>query len=102
MARVPSEYAQVFVELLNAKFAPLHGAVYGVNAGNKFDKITIVRNGTTVSVHAFVERETGHVYKAAGWAQPAKGVRYANVFEAAEAADRHGGYLYAPVLRNKV
>ena len=28
------------------------------------------------SVHAFIDRETGDVYKPAGWAKPAKHVRY--------------------------
>ena len=53
------------------------------------------------SVHAFVDRETGDVYKPAGWAKPAKHVRY-NLLER---SDRNflfdwrnvgwaGGYLY--------
>ena len=56
------------------------------------------RNG---SVHAFIDRETGDVYKPAGWAKPAKHVRY-NLLER---KDREflfdyknvgwaGGYLY--------
>ena len=53
------------------------------------------------SVHAFIDRETGDVYKPAGWAKPAKHVRY-NLLER---SDRNflfdyrnvgwaGGYLY--------
>ena len=53
------------------------------------------------SVHAFIDRETGDVYKPAGWAKPAKHVRY-NLLER---IDRNflfdwknvgwaGGYLY--------
>ena len=53
------------------------------------------------SVHAFIDRETGDVYKPAGWAKPAKHVRY-NLLEG---KDREflfdyknvgwaGGYLY--------
>ena len=53
------------------------------------------------SVHAFIDRETGDVYKPAGWAKPAKHVRY-NLLER---SDREflfnyknvgwaGGYLY--------
>ena len=56
------------------------------------------RNG---SVHAFIDRETGDVYKPASWAKPAKHVRY-NLLER---SDRNflfdwknvgwaGGYLY--------
>lgn len=52
------------------------------------------------SVHAYVDRATGAVYKAAGWkAGPVKSkgvpdVRYPNVWEALVAADRNGSYLY--------
>ena len=53
------------------------------------------------SVHAFIDRETGDVYKPASWAKPAKHVRY-NLLER---SDRNflfdyrnvgwaGGYLY--------
>ena len=53
------------------------------------------------SVHAFIDRKTGDVYKPAGWAKPAKHVRY-NLLER---SDREflfnyknvgwaGGYLY--------
>lgn len=96
MARTPSAFATTFVELLNAKFEVVHGRNYGVVGGNKFDKITVqnAESGKAESVHAFIEKETGHVYKAAGWAQPAKGVRYTSVLVAAEKADRHGSYLY--------
>ena len=56
------------------------------------------RNG---SVHAFIDRETGDVYKPAGWAKPAKHVRY-NLLERSDRNflfDRRnvgwaGGYLY--------
>ena len=56
------------------------------------------RNG---SVHAFIDRETGDVYKPAGWAKPAKHVRY-NLLERKDREylfdykniDWAGGYLY--------
>jgi hypothetical protein len=47
------------------------------------------------SVHCFVEKDTGHVYKAEGWNRPAKGVRYLTWKDALAAADLYGGYLYA-------
>lgn len=95
MARTVSAYASTFVELLNAKFEPQFGETFGVVGGNKMDKIVVQdKDGKARSVHAFVEKSTGHVYKAAGWAQPAKGVRYESVLVAAEKADRHGSYLY--------
>lgn len=94
MARTPSDYANVFVELLNMKFEPLHGRTFGVAGGNKFDKITVERDGKAESVYCFIEKSTGFVYKAAGWTQPAKGVRFHSVLEAAEKCDRFGGFLY--------
>jgi hypothetical protein len=52
------------------------------------------------SVHAFVDKQTGEVYKSASWKAPAKGVRYdlriINQREwLLENADWSGGYLYA-------
>ena len=88
-----SEFAELFVVELNAR----HGdnkTEYGIESGSKYDRITITNYGSR-SVHAFVEKKTGHVYKAAGWAQPAKGVRFTDVLVAAEASDRFGNYLYA-------
>jgi hypothetical protein len=93
MARTPSVYATTFAELLNAKFESHLGETFGVAAGNKYDKITIERDGVARSVHCFVTK-TGEVLKAAGWNAPAKGVRFTNVLEAAEKADRFGSYLY--------
>lgn len=49
------------------------------------------------SVHAFVDKKTGDVYKPAGWKAPAKHVRF-NIIkqfdEVLEKADWAGGYLY--------
>jgi hypothetical protein len=53
------------------------------------------------SVHAFIDRETGDVYKPAGWAKPAKHVRY-NLLERKDSeflfnyknVGWAGGYLY--------
>ena len=51
------------------------------------------------SVHAFVDRNTGEVYKPAGWRGPAKIVRYdlriiKERQECLSRADWAGGYLY--------
>lgn len=86
---VGSVFAQEFVALLNAKFEGK--SHFSVSAGRKYDRI--VANNSYV--HAFVERQSGGVYKAAGWKAPAKGVRFASVEDAAEAADMFGSYLYA-------
>jgi len=51
------------------------------------------------SVHAFVDKTTGDVYKPAGWKSPAKIVRYNLLDEQSrikcyQCADWAGGYLY--------
>ena len=45
-----------------------------VEAGRKYHKIVMVNNQR--SVHAFVDKKTGEVYKAASWRGPAKDVRF--------------------------
>lgn len=100
----PTFKAAAFAESLTLKFkdesefAPKN---FTVRAGRVYDKIVqgrVTEGGG--SVHAFVNRRTGEVYKAAGWNTPAKNVlglpdpRYNNVHEATEAADVYGSYLY--------
>jgi hypothetical protein len=67
--------------------------------GRKYHKIIMVANGSR-SVHAFIDKKTGEVYKSASWKAPAKGVRYdLRIIEQREwllqHADWAGGYLYA-------
>ena len=67
--------------------------------GRKYHKIIMNANGSR-SVHAFVDKKTGEVYKSASWKSPAKGVRYdlrliADREYLLEKADWAGGYLYA-------
>jgi hypothetical protein len=67
--------------------------------GRKYHKIIMVANGSR-SVHAFVDKKTGEVYKSASWKSPAKGVRYdLRIIKQREwlleNADWAGGYLYA-------
>jgi hypothetical protein len=59
-----------------------------------------MNDGTQRSVHAFIDKKTGSVYKAASWRGPAKGSRYdlrliADREWLLENADWSGGYLYA-------
>jgi len=66
--------------------------------GHKYHKIIMVANGSR-SVHAFVDKKTGEIYKSASWKAPAKGVRYdLRIIEQREwlleNADWAGGYLY--------
>ena len=67
--------------------------------GKKYHKIVMNAAGSR-SVHAFVDKKTGEVYKSASWKSPAKGVRYdlrliADREYLLEKADWAGGYLYA-------
>ena len=68
-------------------------------SGRKYHKI-IMNDGTQRSVHAFVDKKTGEVYKSASFKSPAKGVRYdLRIIEQREwllqNADWAGFYLYA-------
>ena len=67
--------------------------------GRKYHKIIMNANGSR-SVHAFIDKKTGQVYKSASWKSPAKGVRYdLRIIEQREwlfeHADWAGSYLYA-------
>lgn len=89
---------QKFAEALNEKF---EGKDVTTTAGRKFDRVVISYPGESLSrsVHAFVERETSKLFKASGWAAPAKGARYdlsteESFAQAVELADPYGSYLY--------
>ena len=94
----PSTYAETFISLLNEKFkdaGAYTACVYTVMPGRRYDRIVqTTSDGSSASSHAFVERETGRVYKCASWKAPAKDFRYFTVEEAAEAADLYCSYLY--------
>lgn len=69
--------------------------------GRKFVKIVQTYNGHggCRSVHSFVDKKTGELYKAAGWNAPAKGVRF-NLSDPVDfqkvltVSDVYGSYLY--------
>jgi len=72
---------------------------YTFETGRKYHKIIMNAAGSR-SVHAFVDKKTGEVYKSASFKSPAKGVRYdLRLIEQREwlfeNADWAGGYLYA-------
>ena len=68
-------------------------------SGRKYHKIMMECDDGARSVHAFVDKKTGEVYKAASYKAPAKIVRY-NLLNIASRdlcfanADWAGGYLY--------
>ena len=75
------------------------GYEFTFESGRKYHKIIMNANGSR-SVHAFVDRKTGEVYKSASFKSPAKGVRYdLRIIEQREwlfaNADWSGSYLYA-------
>ena len=91
------------VEYHDAQIALLMSGISDYNfypeTGRKYHKIIMDANGSR-SVHAFVDKKTGEVYKSASWKAPAKGVRYdlrliKDREWLLEHADWAGGYLYA-------
>ena len=73
---------------------------YQVETGKKYHKVIFIDGGGSRSVHAFIDKQTGEVYKSASWKSPAKGVRYdlrliADREYLLQNADWSGGYLYA-------
>jgi hypothetical protein len=76
------------------------GYDYIIESGRKYHKVIMIDSAGGRSVHAFVDRKTGELYKSASWKSPAKGVRYdLRLIEQREwlyaKADWAGGYLYA-------
>ena len=78
---------------------PNSGYKFYIESGRKYHKIVMETEVGSRSVHAFVDKKTGNVYKAASFKAPAKIVRY-NLLEIASReecfarADWAGGYLY--------
>ena len=73
---------------------------YQVETGKKYHKVIFVDGGGHRSVHCFIDKQTGQIYKSATWKSPAKGVRYdlrliKDREYLLENADWSGGYLYA-------
>jgi len=73
---------------------------YTIESGKKYHKVIMIDGGGQRSAHAFIDKQTGEVYKSASWKAPAKGVRYdlrliADREYLLENADWSGGYLYS-------
>ena len=72
---------------------------FEIESGKKYHKIVMISSGDARSVHCFVDKKTGDVYKSASWKAPAKGVRF-NLLLIKDRewlmqnADSLGGYLY--------
>jgi hypothetical protein len=90
-------YHQECIEKLKAGVCPID---YKVETGKKYHKVIFIDGSGSRYVHAFIDKQTGEVYKSASWKAPAKGVRYdLRLIEDREYllqnADWAGGYLYA-------
>jgi len=73
---------------------------YVIETGKKYHKVIMVSSGNSRSVHCFIDKNTGELYKSATWKSPAKGVRYdlrliKDREWLFENADWSGGYTYA-------
>ena len=99
-------------------FSHMHSVTFGVDGGMKYIKVkSYTKNwstdynddGTTTktlvggdrgSIHCFVEKQTGNIFKPAGWKAPytkGKNCVRGNIYDAStfEKTDMHGGWLYA-------
>jgi len=91
------EYHQRCIDELKNGICPID---YVIESGKKYHKVIFVNGNGSRSVHAFIDKNTGEVYKSASWKSPAKGVRYdlrliKDREWLLENADWSGGYLYA-------
>tara|TARA_Y100000022_G_scaffold157614_1_gene140133 strand:+ start:127 stop:627 length:501 start_codon:yes stop_codon:yes gene_type:complete len=72
---------------------------FSIVTGRKYHKIVQTCSDGSKSVHAFVDKNTGELYKAASWKAPAKDVRFdLRIIKerefVLENCDWAGGYLY--------
>ena len=70
-----------------------------IETGRKYHKIIMVTESGSRSVHAFIDKKTGELYKAASFKAPAKGVRFdlriiSQREDVLSNCDWAGGYLY--------
>ena len=70
-----------------------------IETARKYHKVWMETDSGSRSIHAFVDKKTGEVYKPASIKAPAKGVRYNMLLinsreEMFRRADWAGGYLY--------
>lgn len=100
---------QCLVDKLLSHYASHYGEggiAFDIVKGTKYYKLiqrdvkrSAIDGKTGASVHAFIDRQSGAVYKPASWKAPAKYVRYNLMDEVSFAtciqdANWHGGYLY--------
>jgi hypothetical protein len=94
---VQSQYHQQKIDELKNGDCPID---YVIETGKKYHKVIFVDGGGSRSVHCFIDKNTGELYKSSSWKSPAKGVRYdlrliKDREWLFENADWSGGYTYA-------
>ena len=91
-----------YLDILNEKLTTTNRTASVVD-GRKYYKVVVQdTNGTNKSVHSFIDRSNGDLYKAASWFQPAKGARYnllTDIPMLKKDVDPFGGYLYLRGVR---
>lgn len=90
------DYHQSKIDEIKEHGAPIE---FYARRGRRYLKIIMKDSGGSKSAHAFVDRETGDVFKPASWRQPAKDARFSLLQEydrnwLYNHADWSGGYLY--------
>ena len=98
-----TKYALMLCDALQQNYQRSHpngrNYSFALVSGRKYHKVMMCIDGNIDSVHAFIDRKTGEVYKPASVKAPAKGVRF-NLLIIKERewlfenADWAGGYLY--------
>ena len=94
-----TKYAHMLCDALGQN-APKDYHFELTSTGRKYHKIHMFINNRLDSIHCFIDKKTGEVYKPASTKAPAKGVRYdLRIIEQREwlleNADWAGDYLYA-------
>lgn len=95
------KYCYELIDTLKANHLERFNTSVGfeIESGKKYHKIVMISSGDARSVHCFVDKNTGEIYKSASWKSPAKGVRF-NLLLIKDRewlmqyADSLGGYLY--------
>ena len=95
------KYTLMLCDCLLQDFQSKHKSDYKfyIESGRKYHKIVMETESQSRSVHAFVDKKTGEVYKPASYKAPAKIVRYRLLEipsreQCFARADWAGGYLY--------
>ena len=96
-------YCEMLCEALTQDFTSRHPNSspykFYIESGRKYHKIVMETESQSRSVHAFIDKSFGHVYKPASFKAPAKHIRYNLLVdnsreECFERCDWAGGYLY--------